>query len=365
MIRVCIVAPKYMTGGQAIEARTLVDGFATDADLRVEMQPIDPRIPAWIARLKGIRTIARMPIFLAGLVRRILRSDVLHVCTAAYGPFILTTTPAILLGRLLGRPVILNYRDGRAPDHLRSRWVRWMLRRATVLVFPSGFLRDIFRGFGLHGEVVSNVVHTERFRFRRRDPLRPVLISSRLLETLYAVENTIRAFALVRREIPDARLIVIGGGHQEEMLRDMVAGEGIEGVEFRGRVEHDEVALWFDRADVFVNSSREDNMPHSIIEAFSAGLPVVTTSAGGIPYIVEDGRNGLMVEPDRPGQMAAAVLRVLREPELAQKLIAEGASDCERLYSWSAARSGWRELYSRLADSRLPLTSSPPEVVAR
>ncbi len=365
MIRVCIVAPKFMTGGQAIEARTIVEGFATDADVRVEMQPIDPRIPAWIARLRGVRTVVRMPFFLVGLTRRILRSDVLHVCTAAYGPFILTTTPAILLGRLLGRPVILNYRDGRAPDHLRSRWVRWMLSRATVLVFPSGFLHDIFRGFGLGGEVVSNVVHTDRFRFRHRDPVRPVLISSRLLETLYAVGNTIRAFALVRREVPDARLIVIGGGHEEGMLREMVSRDGIEGVEFHGRVDHDEVAIWFDRADVFVNSSREDNMPHSIIEAYSAGLPVVSTNAGGIPYIVEHGRNGLLVEPDRPEQLAAEVLRVLREPGLAQRLIEEGARDCDRLYSWSAARAGWRDLYSRLAGARVPVPSSPAEVVAR
>jgi L-malate glycosyltransferase len=353
MIRVCIVAPKYMTGGQAIEARTIVEGFATDAAVRVEMQPIDPRIPGWLARLKGVRTLARMPLFLCGLVRRILRSDVVHVCTAAYGPFILTTSPAILLARLFGRPLILNYRDGRAPDHLRSRWVRWMVGRATLLVFPSGFLRDVFRDFGFEGEVVSNVVHTDRFRFRERMPLRPVLISSRLLETLYAVENTIRAFRLVRAAVPDARLIVIGGGHQEEMLRDLVRDEGIEGVEFHGAVAHGEVATWFDRADIFVNSSREDNMPHSIIEAFSAGLPVVTTGAGGIPYIVEHERNGLLVEPNRPEQMAEAVLRVLRDPELAARLIAEGQRDCEAVYSWDAASRRWSATYARLATGRI------------
>jgi L-malate glycosyltransferase len=361
MIHVCIVAPGYMTGGQAIEARTIVEGFAADPAVRVEMQPIDPRIPSWLARVRGVRTLARMPIFLAGLVRRVLRSDVVHVCTAAYGPFILSTTPAILIAKLLGRPVILNYRDGRAPDHLRSAWVRWMVRRADLLVFPSGFLRDVFARYGLPGEVVSNVVDTERFRFRARDPLRPVLISSRLLETLYAVENTLRAFARVRAEVPDARLIVIGGGHREAALREMVRAEAIGGVEFHGAVPHGEVAGWFDRADVFVNSSREDNMPHSIIEAFSAGLPVVTTNAGGIPYIVEDGRNGLMVEPDRPEQMAGAVLSLLRDADLARRLIAEGRRDCDAIYSWTAARGRWRATYERLATGNAP---RPVEVSA-
>ncbi len=358
MIRVCIVAPKYMTGGQAIEAATIVAGFRGDPSVSVEMQPIDPRIPGWIARVRGVRTLARMPLYLAGLVRRVWRADVVHVCTAAYWPFVLTTTPAILLGRMLGKPVILNYRDGRAPDHLSSRWVRWTIGRATKLVFPSGFLQDVFRRFGFEGEVIFNVVHTERFRFRPRKPLRPVLISSRLLEELYAVENTIRAFARIREAHGNARLIVIGGGDREESLKALVRDEEVGGVEFHGAVPHAEVADWFDRADIFVNSSRDDNMPHSIIEAFSSGLPVVTTRAGGIPYIVEDERNGVLVDIDRPAAMAEAVLRLLEDEAFAERLIQEGREDSERLYSWEAARRRWTELYARLA-RRHPLATRP------
>ncbi len=148
MIRVCVVAPAYMTGGQAIEARTLVDGFAREPDFRVELQPIDPRIPGWLARIRGVRTLARLPLYLGGLVRRIRRADVVHVFTAAFWPFLLTTTPAVLLARAFGKPVVLNYRDGRAADHIGAGWVRFVLRRATLLVFPSGFLRDVSAASG-------------------------------------------------------------------------------------------------------------------------------------------------------------------------------------------------------------------------
>jgi glycosyltransferase involved in cell wall biosynthesis len=196
--------------------------------------------------------------------------------------------------------------------------------------------------------VVANVVDTSRFRFRRREPIRPVLISSRLLEKLYAVENTIRAFALIRARIPESELLVIGGGDQEPMLRKLVEAEGIEGVTFVGAVPHDGVGDWFDRADIFVNSSREDNMPHSIIEAFSSGLPVVTTRAGGIPYIVEHSRNGLLVDIDRPEQLAAAVLTVLSDTELSRKMIEAGRVDCATRYSWEAAQQQWRQVYRRL-----------------
>ena len=348
MIRVCVVAPGYMTGGQAIEARTLVRGFAGDDRVEVTLQPIDPRLPDALARVRGVRTLARLPLYLAGLARRVWRSDVVHIFTAAFWPFVLTTTPAILIARALGKPVILNYRDGRAAAHIEASWVRWVLRRATALVFPSGFLRAVFREHGLDGEVICNVVDSARFRFRDRRPLRPVLISSRLLERLYAVENTLRAFAMVRAQHPAARLVVIGGGDQEPMLRDLVDREGIGGVEFHGAVSHDQVAEWFARADIFVNSSREDNMPHSILEAFSAGLPVVTTAAGGIPWIVEHERNGLLVEIDQPEQLARAVLRLLDDPALAVRLVSRAHEDCRSLYMWETVKRRWTVLYERL-----------------
>lgn len=90
-------------------------------------------------------------------------------------------------------------------------------------------------------------------------------------------------------------------------------------------------------------------MPHSIIEAFSGGLPVVTTKAGGIPYIVEDGRNGLLVETDRPEQMAEAILSLLRDPALARRLVQEGLRDCGERYAWSAAKRRWSALYTDIS----------------
>ncbi len=337
-----------MTGGQAVEARTLLDGFRDDPGIRVELQPIDPRIPEALARIPGLRTLIRLPIFYAGLLRRVARADVVHVFTAAFWPFLLTTTPAVLAARLLGRPVILNYRDGRARDHIRFRAVRWILRRASLLVFPSGFLRDIFREFGLDGAVVPNVVHTDRFKFRRREPLRPVLLSSRLLEALYAVENTILAHEELHRDFPGARLVIVGDGDRRPALEALVRERGIKNVEFAGRVPHHRMGEWFDRADIVVNSSRIDNMPHCLIEAFAAGLPVVTTPSGGIPYIVQHERNGLHVPCDDPTAMAGAVRRLLGDPQLARALIEAGRNDCEAQYSWTAAKRQWSRLYAKL-----------------
>jgi glycosyltransferase involved in cell wall biosynthesis len=146
----------------------------------------------------------------------------------------------------------------------------------------------------------------------------------------------------------------VGDGNRRDTLQALVAKRKIEGVEFVGAVLHHEMGEWFDRADILVNSSRIDNMPHCLIEAFAAGMPVVTTPSGGIPHIVQDGRNGLHVPLDNPHAMAVAVLRLLGEPELAQRLIDTGRKDCEARYSWAAARRQWFILYGDLLAGVVP-----------
>jgi glycosyltransferase involved in cell wall biosynthesis len=362
MVRVCVVAPKHIIGGQAISAQALLAGFASDEEFRLELVAIDPPLPRWIARLRGVRTVARLPTYLASLVRAFRRADVVHVYTAAFWPFALSTTPAILLARAMGRPVLLNYHDGRAAEHIRTGWVRWVLRRATILVFPSRFLQHRFRSVGLSGQVIPNVVDAEQFRFRERVALRPVLLSCRLLERLYSVDNTIRAFALVRARRPDARLIVLGGGDQQERLRALALQLGVEGIELCGAVPHVDVPTWFDRADVWVNSSREDNMPLSVIEAFSSGLPVVTTRAGGIPSMVQHERTGLLVDIDDPQALADAIVRLLDDTALASRLAAEGRRVCLERYVWSAVHEKWRAVFTDLAARPVTVPASAMDV---
>ena len=105
----------------------------------------------------------------------------------------------------------------------------------------------------------------------------------------------------------------------------------------------------YDRADVYLNAPDIDNMPNSIIEAYAAGLPVVTTDAGGIPYIVAHGRTGLMVPRGDAEGLAAAAIRVLEEPGLAATLTANARAECLAKYVWPAVRGEWERLYSALA----------------
>jgi L-malate glycosyltransferase len=357
-IRVCIVAPSLsILGGQAVAAQRLLERLRAVPGLEVEFLPHDPRTNALLRllqRVKYVRTVATSIAYVASLIRTLPRYDVVHVFSASYWSFLLAPTPAILIGKWLGKRVVVNYRSGEAEDHLQ-RWRRTAiptLQRADAVVTPSAYLVDVFARFGVRAEAISNFVDPHAVLFRRRTSLRPVFLSNRNFQALYNVPCVLRAFAVIQARIPEARLIVIGDGPERAHVHETARALALRNVEFVGAVPPTEMGRWYDRADVYVNASDIDNMPNSIIEAFACALPVVTTRAGGIPYVVEHERNGLLVDLGDHEGLAAAALRLLDDPDLAERLIVEGLRDVDQLYTWAAVSHRWAALYRRLVQAR-------------
>ncbi len=131
-------------------------------------------------------------------------------------------------------------------------------------------------------------------------------------------------------------------------------------MEFIGRVPHSRMPELYDAADIYLNSPNVDNMPGSIIEAYAAGVPVVTTNAGGIPYIVTHGETGLMVERNDHEAMAREAIRLLESEELAATIARKAHAEC-RKYSWGAVREEWLGLYRELAARKTRKVSSRSE----
>jgi glycosyltransferase involved in cell wall biosynthesis len=190
-----------------------------------------------------------------------------------------------------------------------------------------------------------------------------VLLSNRNLEPHYNVECVLRAFALVQARVQEARLVVAGDGSQRRYLRELAQSLKLRNVEFAGAVTPDQMLAWYDQADIFVNASDIDNQPLSIIEAFASGLPVVTTNAGGIPYMVVNDATGLMVECNDHEALAGKVLRLLEISELADSIVDQARAECEK-YAWIKVRTQWLSMYSELADAEAcvpDLGASTPE----
>jgi glycosyltransferase involved in cell wall biosynthesis len=372
-LRVLIVAPSLdILGGQAIQAGRLLARFAEEPSLDVAFVPINPRLPGLLGKLqkiKYVRTMVTSLCYWGMLLNRVRQYDIIHIFSASYWSFVLAPTPAILVAKLYGKRAVLNYRSGEAEDHLQ-RWQRTALptiRLVDRLVVPSGFLVDVFARFDLRAEAIFNFVDMGRFRFRRRAPLKPVFLSNRNHEPLYNVGCILRAFAIIQKRFTAARLIVAGDGSQRPALEALAQSLGLREVEFIGRVAPERMPELYDAADIYLNSPNIDNMPGSIIEAYASGLPVVTTDAGGIPYIVTDGETGLMVGCDDHEAMAARTLSLLEDEALAPRLIARARDEC-RKYEWQAVRNEWLKFYyslaPRYAETRPQLASGSAQASA-
>ncbi len=356
-LRVALVAPTLrFVGGQAVQADLFLRHWKNDPDVDARFIAVDPDFPQglrWAERVPFLRTVIREPIYALSLWRNLKGVDVAHIFSASYWSFLLAPAPAWLIARLRGTKTLINYRSGEARDHLkRFRSARPVLKSADRLVVPSEYLVDVFREFGLQAQVVPNIVDLEQFTFRVRKPLRPHLICTRGFHPYYCIDIVVRAFAQVQRAFPEARLDLVGKGPLKAQIRTLVDELQLSGVNFAGVVSRQEIGRCYDQADIFINASRLDNMPVSVIEAFGAGTPVVTTAPESMRYLVEHERTGLLSEPGDATMLAENVIRLLTDPELSACLAGNAYAESRR-YRWTAVREQWLEIYRSMANPRL------------
>ena len=354
-VRVLIVAPSFgILGGQSVQAARLLERLRQEPSLQVGFLPINPRLPGGLhhlQRIKYVRTIVTSMAYVLSLLARVYKYDVIHVFSASYFSFVLAPTPAILIGKLYRRKVLLNYHSGEAEDHLQ-RWQRTAIptiRLVDSVVVPSEYLVRVFASFGLKATAIYNLIDTSTFRFRERSPLRPVFLSNRNLESHYGVDRVLRAFAIIQQSIPQASLTVAGDGSQRQPLKALAHDLNLQNTSFVGQIAPANFAEVYDAADIFLNGSEIDNQPLSILEAFSCGLPVVTTDAGGIPDIVQDRRTGMVVSRGDHVEIANRAIALLEDPVLAKQIIDQARQECLK-YSWEAVRDAWMSAYHGLAN---------------
>lgn len=372
--KILLIAPAIPPyGGMGLQAALLQDLIHKDG---VPVAFLASNLPfpkplRFFERLRGLRPFLRSAVFSRRLWTMLRDAEVVHVlgCSGLY--FFVIVCPAVWIGVFRRKRVILNYHGGLADPFLR-RWGRLAkpaFRRAHAVTAPSKFLAEvIWRRTGVSVEFVPNVIPFAAFRYRERTPIRPRMLVTRHLEKLYDIESVIRAFREVQSRYAEASLWIAGTGSEEQSLRQLVCGWNLKNVRFLGYVPHADLPAIYDQCDILLNASRADNFPGSLVEAAAAGLVVISTGVGGIPYIFENRKSALLVEPGDWAGLASAVLEALETPELAQRLAHEAFQQC-RQYDWNNVRQLLYRVYgfefcNGGSVSALAAESIPPAVGA-
>ncbi|HMQ24526.1 MAG TPA: glycosyltransferase family 4 protein, partial [Acidimicrobiales bacterium] len=311
-----------VTQGEVLAAHLTEDGLSVQTTSAV--------VPRVRRAIDVARTVSRW----RGSVDVVI---VLAFSGAAFG----MTELGIRSARRLGVPVIVWLHGGNLPEFVRRhpRRVRRVLDLADRLVAPSPYLAALGTALGREVAVIPNVLPAAA-EATVRTSARPRVLWMRTFHPLYRPELAVETFARVRARHPDARLTLAGqdkGGLPA--ARSLVVAEGLDGsVDFPGFLDPAGKARAFADHDVFLNTTRVDNAPVSLLEAAAHGLVVVSTPAGGIVDLFHDGVDSLLA-PDADG-LADAIERVLTEPALAASLSA-AALALARSADWAEDGPRW------------------------
>lgn len=250
--------------------------------------------------------------------------------------------------RRLGKPYVLTLRGGSLPD-FAERWprrVRHLLRSAVRVTAPSGFLAERLRAYRADIEVLPNAVDVDRYELTIRQRVTPRMVWLRALHEIYNPVLAIDVLARIAQRHADAHLVMVGpdkdGSRRAVEQRATELGVR-ERVELTGGIAKRDIPPRLAAADIFLNTTNVDNTPLSVLEAMASGLCVVSTSVGGIPYLLQDRQTALLVPPSDADAMAAAVLQLLDDPSLAARLSTQARAAAEAR-AWTQVLGQWEQL---------------------
>lgn len=297
--------------------------------------------------------------------------DVLHIHACSYWGMV-PTVMGVVAGKLWRKRIVITYHGGGAEEYFAKhiRFVKRWLNRADQVVVLSGFLKDIFDRYAISCEVIPNIVVLQPQKTRDRD-IAPRFISIRHLEPLYNIPCILQAYEQILKAYPNATLDILGKGSTREQLEQYVVDKELTGVHFVGQVPNQQIYDYLDKADIMLSASRADNMPVSLLEAMNAGLLVISSRVGGVPYMINElevrgdekqhprlmpnslialspdclnTATGLLFERDNADELAEKMRWALEHQEEVKYIIANAQAEVQK-YSWDNIKPQLMKLY--------------------
>lgn len=298
--------------------------------------------------------IARIADMLGTLFKNYRAVDVVTIDVYSGRSFIYAET-VLLAARLLKKPTILVLRGGNLPLLTAQQpfRVRRLLDRAQTTVTPSKYIKSSLSEICDNIHLLPNAIEIGNYPYRLRHNPAPRLAWLRAFHNIYDPVLAAKALALIAKRYPDVRLSMFGPDKNDGSLnavRTVVTDCGIgEHILIPGPLPKSAVPSQLGSFDIFLNTTTAESFGVSVVEAAALGMCIVTTNVGELPYIWTHDHDALLVPPNDPEAMAAAVRRILTEPGLASRL-SQNARQTAEQFDWSAVLPQWESLLLDVID---------------
>lgn len=258
--------------------------------------------------------------------------------------------------KALKKPIVLTLHGGNLPVFAKYRagLLRYLLNSANIVTVPSPYLQKSMARFRNDIRIIPNPIRIQAYEYRKRDKPQPNLIWLRAFHKIYNPELAPQVFAALVPLFPDAKLYMIGPDKGDGSLQDtkiMVEDLRLSSqIHFPGLIQKKDVPSWLNKGDIFINTTNIDNTPVSILEALACGMCIVSTNVGGIPYLVENENEALLVPPNDIDAFKNAIIRILTENDLACRLSENAKARIEKS-DLSKVINEWENLFSSLVSN--------------
>ncbi len=266
------------------------------------------------------------------------------------GPSFIWAEAVCFLMRALEKPYILTLHGGNLPSFakLHPGRVSRLLGSAAAVTVPSRYLLEQMKAYREGLILLPNPIELQNYPFHLRETLSPRLVWLRSFHSIYNPSLVPQVLARLAPKYPQVKIDMIGPDKGDGSLQEMLSLADQLGVRDRiiihGAVPKEQVPEYLNRGDIFLNTTHFDNVPVSVIEAMACGLCIISTDVGGMPYLLQDEEDSLLIPPNDPNTMAASVDRLLEEPATAAKLSSAARKKVEA-FDWAVVLPSWMQLF--------------------
>lgn len=345
-IRIAMVSPLFpQVGGMAIQARLLADCLRHEG-IEVLLLP-DREMLSWIDKTPIIRTIHQYRQRLNRLEQIKHKIDGVILLSCCGGLNIsLVAMPIVKWCEAHGIPVVLSHRGATTENELlQSRFTRrafqYFSRICAAIHVSSPYLQRVLANFGIESTSVPIIIDIPNLPYRPRAPDLSGIVNTRTMRPCHGGPLLIRSFAQIHHDFPNARLTAAGHGSEFKQCLEIAQTLQIKDfINFPGTLSTPEIANLLYKGGLLLNTSTADNIPNALLEAFSAGIPVVSSAVGGIPDLIGNDERGFLAQGMEPSDFLNAVKRAVADPELTLQKVAAARKWVEE-FSWPVLRPSY------------------------
>lgn len=252
------------------------------------------------------------------------------------------------LCRLFRLKYIPILHGGNLPERLERSKVmsNTIFNKAYRNISPSNYLKVAFEKKGYPTVLIPNVLEIEKYSYKPRKIIAPKLLYVRAFAKIYNPTMAVNVLFELKKTFPEAELCMVGPDKDGELLKvkKLISELQLDdAITITGVLSKEAWHKLSENYDIFINTTNFDNTPVSLLEAMALGLPIVSTNAGGVPYLIENEKNGILVAKDAASEMTQAITSLIASNEKAQEISKNARAKVEQ-FGWNFVKHKWFEI---------------------